>query len=54
MRWLLEDTVRSYYLTRFDPLGSTHEQEELLERRVGMLLQRLAAAQGERKGGVGI
>jgi transglutaminase-like putative cysteine protease len=54
MRWLLEDTVRSYYLTRFDPLGSTHEQEELLERRVGMLLQRLAAAPGERKGGVGI
>ncbi len=41
MRWLLEDTVRSYYRTRFDPLGSTHE-EELFERRVGMLLQRLA------------
>jgi protein-glutamine gamma-glutamyltransferase len=48
-RLLLEDTVRSYYRTRFDPLGSTSEQEELLERRVAVLLQRLAAAV-QRKG----
>lgn len=42
-RWLLEDTVRSYYRTRFDPLGCTHEQDELFEQRVGSLLRRLAA-----------
>ncbi len=38
---LLEDTVRSYYRTRFDPLGSTHEEQEMFERRIRMLLQRL-------------
>ncbi len=52
-RLLLEDTVRSYYRTRFDPLGSTREQEELFERRVGMLLQRLAAS-AQRKGRIRI
>jgi len=48
-RLLLEDTVRSYYRTRFDPLGSTREQDELFERRVAMLLHRLAAS-AQRKG----
>jgi transglutaminase-like putative cysteine protease len=42
-RLLLEDTVRSYYSTRFDPLGSTRVEQEMFERRIGMLLQRLAA-----------
>ena len=40
-RLLLEDTMRSYYRTRFDPLGSTREEQEMLERRIGMLLPRL-------------
>jgi hypothetical protein len=42
-RQLLEDIVRTYYLLRFDPLGSTSEQRALLEQRVGMLLPRLAS-----------
>ncbi|HTS55845.1 MAG TPA: transglutaminase domain-containing protein [Burkholderiales bacterium] len=51
MRWLLEDTVRGYYRTRFDPLGAASEQEQLLlDRRVGTLLQRLAGAPAQRKG----
>jgi hypothetical protein len=42
-RLLLEDTVRSYYKTRFDPLGSTRVEQEMFERGIGKLLQRLAA-----------
>jgi transglutaminase-like putative cysteine protease len=42
-RLLLEDTVRSYYRTRFDPFGSTREEKRMLERRIAVLLQRLAA-----------
>src|SRR5207342_2401143 len=47
-RLLLEDTVRDYYRTRFDPLGSTRAEQEMLERRIGMLLQRLAAGSAGR------
>jgi hypothetical protein len=49
-RRLLEDIVRSYYFLRFDPLGSTSEQLERLEQRVGMLLPRLASSAAQRKG----
>jgi hypothetical protein len=35
--------VRSYYRTRFDPFGSTREEKRMLERRIAVLLQRLAA-----------
>jgi protein-glutamine gamma-glutamyltransferase len=49
-RLLLEDTVRSYYRTRFDPLGSTREEQEMFQRRIGTLLQRLAADSAGRKG----
>jgi len=52
-RLLLEDTVRSYYRTRFDPLGSTRELEELFRRRVEILLRRLAAL-GPRESGLRI
>jgi hypothetical protein len=48
-RLLLEDTVRGYYRTRFDPLGSTRAEQEMLERRIGMLLQRLAAGSAGRE-----
>ena len=41
-RLLLEDTVRSYYRSRFDPLGSTRQEQDMLEQRIGTLLQRLA------------
>ena len=43
-RRLLEDIVRSYYLLRFDPLGSTREQRDLVEERVGVLLSRLGSS----------
>ena len=43
-RQLLEDAVRGYYRARFDPLGSTPEQTEAFERRVGLLLRRLSAS----------
>lgn len=54
LRLLLEDTVRSYYRTRFDPLGSTREEQEMFERRIGILLQRLAPGSAGRKGDAGI
>jgi len=44
LRRFLEDIVRSYYFLRFDPLGTTSEQRELLEQRVGMLLPHLASS----------
>ena len=43
-RQLLEDAVLGYYRARFDPLGSTPEQTETFQRRIGLLLQRLPAA----------
>ena len=39
---LLGEAVRSYYRTRFDPNGSTQEREQMFDRQMRILLERLS------------
>jgi hypothetical protein len=34
--------VRSYYRTRFDPNGSTQEREQMFDRQMRILIERLS------------
>ena len=40
-RMLLGETVNSYYRARFDPNGSTRERDQLFDRQIRLLIERL-------------
>jgi hypothetical protein len=42
-RGLLQQAIRSYYQTRFDPDGASEEQEQLVGRQIRTLLERLSS-----------
>jgi hypothetical protein len=48
-RGLLQQVIRSYYQTRFDPDGTSEEQGELFGRQIQALLGRLCSAAAEHR-----